>query len=267
MAVPLRLEPRELNSSHGCSPDSGRFLPMWILWPHQPHDFLLCPQTEEQGGLGRGQSVLLWSNTLSPDEDYTEQAHEHWLLLFHPVPSGEEGSNLGIKDQPPGSKSLSLRPARPISADLKTPRGFTTRRLSVRAAGPQEAEKDELQREGGPPSQTPTRITSSPGGLQRQALALARQQLLKLAFPSHLLILCSSLSSIFLLPLLARVPHFWAPSRLAVPCSEITSVISSSLLPTPLKHMVEDCVRVKTTFPPSAQLEKALLLMLIHTKE
>ena len=124
---------------------------------------------------------------------------------------------------------------------LKAPCGFTTRRLSVggqitceifMAAEPQEAEKDELQQEGGPPSQPPTRITSSPGGLQRQALA--RRQLLKLVFPSHLLILCSSPSSIFLLTLLARVPHFWAPSRLAVPSSEITSVISSSLLPMPL---------------------------------
>lgn len=62
------------------------------------------PKQRERGGLGRGQSVLLWSNTLGPDEDHT--VHEHWLLLFHPVPSGEEGSNLGIKDQPPGSKSL-----------------------------------------------------------------------------------------------------------------------------------------------------------------
>ena len=63
-----------------------------------------APKQRERGGLGRGQSVLLWSNTLGPDEDHT--VHEHWLLLFHPVPSGEEGRNLGIKDQPPGSKSL-----------------------------------------------------------------------------------------------------------------------------------------------------------------
>lgn len=75
------------------------------------------PKQRERGGLGRGQSVLLWSNTLGPDEDHT--VHEHWLLLFHPVPSGEEGSNLGIKDQPPGSKSLKTPWRLPVGSLLE----------------------------------------------------------------------------------------------------------------------------------------------------
>lgn len=65
MAGPQQLEPRALNSSHGCSPDSRRFLPMGSYCLISLMTSYSAPKQRERGGLGRGQSVLLWSHTRS----------------------------------------------------------------------------------------------------------------------------------------------------------------------------------------------------------
>lgn len=59
------------------------------------------------------------------------QAHERLVFLARLIPYGEEGSSLGTKAQTSGSKSLDLRHARRVSADLKTHPGFNNRRLGV----------------------------------------------------------------------------------------------------------------------------------------
>lgn len=197
---------------------------MWILWPHQPHDFLSPNRGRGREEVRKVRSVCYSGAALSgPDEDHT--VHEHWLLCSTQFHLWRGRKQFGYQETSLLAQKPKKTPWRLLWSSLLSCPSEDINLWNLHGSWTTGGWKRWAPARRRTPSQPPTRITSSPGGLQRQALARPSNW-----FSSHLpYILCSS-QAVFSCSSPSLEPSLLGPLGLQF-CSEVLQSFPLLLCP------------------------------------